>query len=266
MPPSAAGFHPMPAFCVQPNRSPDGRSRSISRRQRQRARRPARRAWTHRTVEDRQSRTGFIWVRLQWYRLLAASAPHGPLAPEEISMIRPLARLATSCCTRAHRLFISGRRPGRRHQIRADVRHVQQRRAGFRHPHRHPCRPLRGRQPRQGRRPPDASSTGCGKTRRLREDSGKNLLFLATLAILMVPYATLLIPLYVLLQRHRPAELTGRAGAGAHHVPAALRHLHDADLLPVGAPRARGVGSTSTVAARSRPLLRVLAPRGEARA
>ena len=28
---------------------------------------------------------------------------------------------------------------------------------------------------------------------------GKNLLFLATLAILMVPYATLLIPLYVLL-------------------------------------------------------------------
>ncbi|HZM83437.1 MAG TPA: carbohydrate ABC transporter permease [Candidatus Limnocylindrales bacterium] len=30
---------------------------------------------------------------------------------------------------------------------------------------------------------------------------GKNLLFLATLAILMVPYATLLIPLYVLLSR-----------------------------------------------------------------
>ena len=29
-PPSADGFQPMPAFCVQPNRSPDGRSRSIS--------------------------------------------------------------------------------------------------------------------------------------------------------------------------------------------------------------------------------------------
>ena len=40
---------------------------------------------------------------------------------------------------------------------------------------------------------------------------GKNLLFLATLAILMVPYATLLIPLYVLLNAGRAAELAGRA-------------------------------------------------------
>src|SRR5437762_10277255 len=29
-PPSNAGSHPIPAFCVHPNKSPDGRSRSIS--------------------------------------------------------------------------------------------------------------------------------------------------------------------------------------------------------------------------------------------
>ena len=80
---------------------------------------------------------------------------------------------------------------------------------------------------------------------------GKNLLFLATLAILMVPYATLLIPLYVLLNAIWAAELAGRPVPGAHHVPAAVRHVHDAHLLRVGAPGARGVGATSTAAARS---------------
>ena len=30
LPPIAAGSHPIPAFCDHPNKSPDGRSRSIS--------------------------------------------------------------------------------------------------------------------------------------------------------------------------------------------------------------------------------------------
>ncbi len=50
---------------------------------------------------------------------------------------------------------------------------------------------------------------------------GKNVLFMVTLAILMVPYATLLIPLYVLLTRVGPAELAGGGRARADHVPAA---------------------------------------------
>ena len=67
---------------------------------------------------------------------------------------------------------------------------------------------------------------------------GKNLLFLPTLAILMVPYATLLIPLYVLLNDRRAAELAGRGGAGAHDVPAAVLDVHDADLVRVDPARA----------------------------
>ena len=70
---------------------------------------------------------------------------------------------------------------------------------------------------------------------------GKNVLFLVTLAILMVPYATLLIPLYVLLEHARPAQLAGRPGAGARHVPAAVRDVHDAHLVRGGATRARGI-------------------------
>ena len=51
LPPSAAGSQPMPAFCVQPNRSPRGRSRSISARQRQRPRRTGR---VRRNVQNRR--------------------------------------------------------------------------------------------------------------------------------------------------------------------------------------------------------------------
>ncbi|MGO4431243.1 hypothetical protein AB4Z54_73775, partial [Streptomyces sp. MCAF7] len=92
---------------------------------------------------------------------------------------------------------------------------------------------------------------------------GKNLLFLLTLAILMVPYATLLIPLYVLLGRlELQNSLLGLSLVLAmfqlpfatfmmrisfeavprelEEVPTPLRHLHDAHLLRGGAPRTGG--------------------------
>ena len=68
---------------------------------------------------------------------------------------------------------------------------------------------------------------------------GKDLLFLSTLAILMVPYATLLIPLYVLLNVGGALELARRRGARAHDVPAAVLDVHDAHLVRVDPPRAR---------------------------
>ena len=60
LPPSAAGFQPMPAFCVQPNRSPEGRSRSIFGGQAA-ARPPVReRAWRSRTTWHRLSRMDWM--------------------------------------------------------------------------------------------------------------------------------------------------------------------------------------------------------------
>ena len=79
---------------------------------------------------------------------------------------------------------------------------------------------------------------------------GKNILFLVTLAILMVPGATLLIPLYVLLrQLNLDNTLVGEPGPVA--VPAAIRDLHDADLVRSRSPRARRNRHWSTAPARS---------------
>ena len=89
---------------------------------------------------------------------------------------------------------------------------------------------------------------------------GRNVLFLLTLSILMVPYATLLIPLYVLLKALGPPELAARAGARAGGVPAAVRHLHDADLVRGGAPGARGVGARRRLRARFAVLRRIMLP------
>ena len=60
---------------------------------------------------------------------------------------------------------------------------------------------------------------------------GKNALFLLTLAILMVPYATILIALYVLLGWIGLQDFAARAEPGAHHVPAAVLDLHDAQRV-----------------------------------
>ena len=70
---------------------------------------------------------------------------------------------------------------------------------------------------------------------------GRNLLFLLTLAILMVPYATVLIPLFVLLNDLGLQNSLLGVSLVLVDVPAAVRHLHDAHLVRVGAPRAGGV-------------------------
>jgi len=57
---------------------------------------------------------------------------------------------------------------------------------------------------------------------------GKKHLFLAVVAILMVPYATILLPLYILLGKLGLAELALGAQPRAGHVPAAVRHADDA--------------------------------------
>jgi multiple sugar transport system permease protein len=61
---------------------------------------------------------------------------------------------------------------------------------------------------------------------------GKNLLFGATLGILMVPYATILLPLYIVIGRL--GLHAHRARAGTRHVPTAVRHLLDAQQFRVG--------------------------------
>ena len=66
---------------------------------------------------------------------------------------------------------------------------------------------------------------------------GKNALFLLTLAILMVPYATLLIPLYVLLNDLGLSNSLIGVALRAHGVPAAVLDVHDADLVRVACPR-----------------------------
>ena len=68
---------------------------------------------------------------------------------------------------------------------------------------------------------------------------GKNVLFLTTLAILMVPYATLLIPLYVILNAVGLSNsLVGVAIVLAMFQPA-VRDVHDAHLVRFGAARTR---------------------------
>ena len=69
---------------------------------------------------------------------------------------------------------------------------------------------------------------------------GKNLLFLATLAILMVPYATILIPLYVVLGHLGLQNSLVGPEPRADHVPAAVRAVHDAQLVRGDPARARG--------------------------
>ena len=76
----------------------------------------------------------------------------------------------------------------------------------------------------------------------------------------MVPYATLLIPLYVLLNAVGPAELARRRRARAHDVPAAVLDVHDAHLVRVGPARARRGGDGRRLLDASRALWRVLLP------
>ena len=67
---------------------------------------------------------------------------------------------------------------------------------------------------------------------------GRDALFLLTLAIFMVPYATVLIPLYVMLHglglQNSLIGLQPRPG----RLPATLRHLHDAHFVRSRASRA----------------------------
>ena len=128
------------------------------RRQRQRAR-GSRRARGHIEQSRIVSVEGICrhWCTslcCRWYYQLPAP-PDGPLAPEEISMIRPLARLATLCVLALIGSSSSAAAQGAGIKFGPDLRDLQQRGAGFRNPHRHSRRPLRRRQPRQGRRPPD---------------------------------------------------------------------------------------------------------------
>ena len=57
----------------------------------------------------------------------------------------------------------------------------------------------------------------------------------------MVPFATLLIPLYVLLNGLGLQNSLIGVALGAGDVPAAVCHLHDAHLIRGGAARARGI-------------------------
>ena len=89
---------------------------------------------------------------------------------------------------------------------------------------------------------------------------GKNALFLLTLAILMVPYATLLIPLYVLLNEVGLQNSLVGVALVLTMFQLPVLHVHDADLVRGGAPRARRGRDWSTAARRSRALWRVLLP------
>ena len=89
---------------------------------------------------------------------------------------------------------------------------------------------------------------------------GKNVLFLSTIAILMVPYATLLIPLYVLLNVVGLSNSLVGVALGAHDVPAPVLHLHDAHLLRVHPEASSTRRRWSTGAPRGPCCGRVLVP------
>ena len=92
---------------------------------------------------------------------------------------------------------------------------------------------------------------------------GKNVLFLLTLAILMVPYATLLIPLYVLLRVDRPAGLAGRAGLvlTMFQLPFATFMMRISfEAVPMELEESRYVDGAGTFAALRRILLPAVVP------
>ena len=68
---------------------------------------------------------------------------------------------------------------------------------------------------------------------------GKNLLFMLTLTILMVPHSTILIPLYIMLDWLGLQNSLHRSRPGAVDVPTAVRAVHDAQLVRGAAGRAR---------------------------
>jgi multiple sugar transport system permease protein len=95
------------------------------------------------------------------------------------------------------------------------------------------------------------------------EFPGKNLLFLATLAILMVPYATILIPLYVLLDRlGLQNSLVGLSLVFVmFQLPFALFMMRNAfEAVPRELEEAALVDGCSTLAALRRVLLRAVRP------
>jgi multiple sugar transport system permease protein len=92
---------------------------------------------------------------------------------------------------------------------------------------------------------------------------GKNLLFLATLAILMVPYATILIPLYVLLDRlGLQNSLVGLSLVFImFQLPFALFMMRNSfEAVPRELEEAALVDGCSTFAAWRRVLLRAVRP------
>ena len=92
---------------------------------------------------------------------------------------------------------------------------------------------------------------------------GKNLLFLATLSILMVPYATILIPLYVLLDRLGLQDsLVGLSLVFVmFQLPFALFMMRNSfEALPRELEEAALVDGCSTLAALRRVLLRAVRP------
>jgi multiple sugar transport system permease protein len=92
---------------------------------------------------------------------------------------------------------------------------------------------------------------------------GKNLLFLATLAILMVPYATILIPLYVLLDRlGLQNSLVGLSLVFVmFQLPFALFMMRNSfEAVPRELEEAALVDGCTTLAALRRVLLRAVRP------
>jgi multiple sugar transport system permease protein len=92
---------------------------------------------------------------------------------------------------------------------------------------------------------------------------GKNLLFLATLSILMVPYATILIPLYVLLDRlHLQNSLIGLSLVFImFQLPFALFMMRNSfEAVPRELEEAALVDGCTTLAALRRVLLRAVRP------
>ena len=128
LPPSAAGSHPMPAFCVQPNRSPDGRSRSISAVSGSAPAGPARACGAHRTIGDR--RVERIHMSKATWSYSYCQRPPRTSRSRGVSMIGSIVRLR-SCFSRSSSLHRRLQRRGPASSS-ADVCHLQQRCAGLR--------------------------------------------------------------------------------------------------------------------------------------